>query len=323
MPRCTHCGHEFAVSEGHKCPACAKDWRGPASVAAPELGRPAHLALLEGAAPPAPKPRLVSSAGPSVPVMKRQDDSVPSGWMARLEAARAVAQNAGSPPEPAAEGSSAPPPPPTPSAPPPLKPALAKKGLETVPAHLLVAKLEADERRRADTQAQAELFAEHAPQELISEVKVDLPKAAKKKRVPDWVVMVVLGVLVVGGVGAVYSAVKKEPPPKATVDPALMAAAERRKVAMAALEEGHTFALEGKKGADQAIAAYERALGLEPTLVAAERGIAIAYAAKDDDATAVKHYRRYLELAPDAKDADDVQRIIRRWEESQARKKGR
>jgi tetratricopeptide (TPR) repeat protein len=186
----------------------------------------------------------------------------------------------------------------------------------------LVARLEADEKKRTEGQA-ADLFSEPAHQELISQVKVELPKAPKKKKVPDWVVMLGLAALVVGGVGAVYSAVKKEPPPKAVVDPALEAAAERRKMAMAALEEGHTFALEGQKGADQAIAAYERALGLEPTLAPAERGIAIAFAAKDDDATAVKHYRRYLELAPDAKDAEEVQKIIKRWEEAEARKKGR
>ncbi|MCA9553219.1 MAG: hypothetical protein KC933_24495 [Myxococcales bacterium] len=321
MPRCTHCGHDFAVSEGFKCPACAKDWRGPAEAS----GRPAHLALLEGAAPaPTPKPRIVSTAGPSVPVLKRQDDSVPSGWMARLEAAKAVAQSASGPANVASEPPPTPSaPPPTPSAPPPLKPALAKKGkgLETVPAHLLVARLEADEKKRSD--AQPNLFAEPTSQDLISHVKVDLPKAPKKKKVPDWVVMLLLGVLVVGGVGAVYSAVKKEPPPKAVVDPALKAAAERRKQAMAALEEGHTFALEGRKGADQAIAAYSKALELEPTLAPAERGIAIAYAAKDDDATAVKHYRRYLELSPDAKDADEVKKIIRRWEEAEARKKGK
>jgi tetratricopeptide (TPR) repeat protein len=325
MPRCTHCGHEFAVSEGFKCPACAKDWRGPAPAPAQDSGRPAHLALLDAgasAAPAAPKPRIVSSAGPSVPVMKRQDDSVPAGWMARLEVARAVAQNAGA--QAAGPAPEAPPPPPAPSAPPPLKAALAKKGngLETTPAHLLVARLEADEKKRTEGQA-ADLFSEPAHQELISQVKVELPKAPKKKKVPDWVVMLGLAALVVGGVGAVYSAVKKEPPPKAVVDPALEAAAERRKMAMAALEEGHTFALEGQKGADQAIAAYERALGLEPTLAPAERGIAIAFAAKDDDATAVKHYRRYLELAPDAKDAEEVQKIIKRWEEAEARKKGR
>ena len=133
--------------------------------------------------------------------------------------------------------------------------------------------------------------------------------------------MAILGALVLSGIAYAYVAVQKEPTPVAEVDPELQRKAELRKEAMAALEHGHTLALQGKDKADEAIEAYQKALSLEPTLASAERGIAIVYAAKDDDATAVQHYRRYLELAPDAKDAADVQAIIARWEKSRGGKK--
>jgi len=329
MPQCTHCGHEFAVSEGFRCPSCGDDWRGPATQASdgPSGGAPAHLAVLGGAAPAErePKKRIVSTAGPSVPVLQKQDDSVPSGWMARLEAARMVARGDSGVTE-AANPSAQPVVPATapapPSAPPPLKAALQKKQASAKPAHLLVAQLEADESRR-QTQGQAsDVFAEEAPKETISNVQVDLPEALKKKRrLPDWVVMAVLGVLVLGGIGYAYTNAQKEPAPEAKIDPELAKKAALRKKAIAALEQGHSLALEGKGSADKAIAAYQEALRLEPTLASAERGLAIVYASKDDDAAAVSHYRRYLSLSPEARDAPQVRAIISRWEKTQGGKR--
>lgn len=253
-----------------------------------------------------------------MPVMQKQDDSVPSGWMARLEAARMVARGdspeAGTP-APAPAGS------PAASAPPPLKPALQKSQARVgaKPAHLLVAQLEADEQRREDREQArlTDLFEQDEPEELISKVEVELPAAPKKKkRLPDWVVMAALGLLVLGGVGFAYKTVRKEPAPEAKVDPELARRAELRKEAVAALERGHTLSLEGKQSADAAIAEYQRALELEPTLASAERGLAIVYASKNDDATAVQHYRRYLALSPEARDAPEVRAIISRWEKA-------
>lgn len=310
------------MSEGFACPSCGEDWRGPAKAPA-GAGAPAHLAVLEAGASRAPKKRLVSTAGPAVPVVPKQDDSVPSGWMARLEAARAVAKGGDHPAPPAARAgptSEAPQAAP-PSSPPPLERALARRGSqaegEGKPAHLLVAQLEADEQRRRDQEAarRSELFSDEEPEELISKVEVELPKAPpRKKRVPDWLIVVVLGAVVLGGIGYAYTSANDEPAPKAEIDPELAKKAELRKQAMVALERGHMLALEGKQSADAAIAAYEEALALEPTLASAERGIAIVYAAKDDDANAVAHYKRYLELSPDAKDAAEVEAIIERWE---------
>ena len=200
MPRCVHCGHEFAVCENFKCPACHQDWRGGA--------KPAHLALLEDGPPPVEaKPRLVSTAGRAVPVVRRQSARVPSGGVARLEAARLNAAGAVGPP----------------AAPP-----------------------------------------------------------------------------------AVFMNVRKEPPPKVEVDPALVRAAEQRKKAFAALERGHALAQQGKGKAKEALDAYHEALKYEPKLASAERGLGVVYAVQGDAEKAVKHYRRYLEMEPKAKGAEKL-----------------
>ncbi|MEQ9503460.1 MAG: tetratricopeptide repeat protein [Deltaproteobacteria bacterium] len=312
MPRCPHCTHEFAISEGFKCPSCGEDYRSAGS------SKPAHLAVLEGDAAPEAKPRLVSSAGPSVPVRARQNDSVPNGWMARLEAARVTASNA---PQPTS-GAPAPAPaapvkkPPPPAAPPPLRKP-KKNGLEGKPAHLLVAQLEQEEtkRRAAEAERIQELFTTESTDE-ISSVQVEVPVEArtKKKKIPDWLIgLVVVAVVAVGGLVA-YNTVEDAPEPTVTVDPELAAAVEKRREAMAELEEGHVQVLQGEKGAKKAIEHYQRALKLEPTLAKAERGLASAHAALHDKATAVEHYRRYLEMEPDAKDAAEVREIIDQYE---------
>ncbi len=316
MPRCPHCTHEFAISEGFKCPSCGEDYRSTSAAS----NKPAHLAVLEGSASPnEAKPRLVSSAGPSVPVRAPQDDSVPNGWMARLEAARMVASNtpgAETAPSPPSAASAAPPPP----GPPPLKKAPKKNGLEAKPAHLLVAQLEKEEtkRRAAEAERIQELFTTESTDE-ISSVQVEVPIEAreKKKKIPDWLIgVIVVAVVAVGGLVA-YNTVEEAPEPMAEVDPKLAAAVEKRRQAMAELEEGHTQVLQGEKGAKKAIEHYNKALELEPTLAKAERGLASAYAALSDKATAVAHYKRYLEMEPDAKDAAEVREIIDQYEKSQ------
>lgn len=319
MPQCPHCNHEFAISEGFACPACGADYRQAPSASA----KPAHLAVLEAGGPPElpaetpeAKPRLVSSAGPAVPVMKQQNDSVPSGWMARLEAARMVASNSGGvETQPTAPKSSPPPP-----GPPPLKKSKKKKkeDLSNKPAHLLVAELESEEtRRRTEEAARIEQLFTTENADEISSVQVEVPVEARtKKKIPDWVIgVVILAVVAVGGYFA-YNSVKKAPEVKAEVNPELKKNLEKRKKAVAALEQGHTKLLEGEKGAKEAIELYKKALELEPTLASAERGLGSAYAALHDKAKAAEHYRRYLELKPKAKDAADVRAIVEKYEKS-------
>ncbi len=254
----------------------------------------------------------MSSAGPAVPVMKTQNDSVPNGWMARLEAARVIAsQSLGPDGEQAAA--------PAPDQPPPLETKKKKKKKKEQatkkPAHLLVAQLQEDEakRRERETAQLDQLFTRENP-DAISSMEIAVPSdVQKKKRIPDWAVVTLLGLVVAGGIYGAYRMVQKEPAPVVTVDPKLKEATEKKRLAMTALQEGHNLVLaEGKL--DEAIAAYDKALALEPTLAAAERGLAIAYTKKDDDATAVTHYQRYLELDPQAKDAGEVKKIIAAYE---------
>ena len=255
----------------------------------------------------------MSSAGPAVPVMKTQNDSVPNGWMARLEAARVTAAQSL-----ATEGAEAKPvpPPPPPNKPPPLEKKKKKKKEELTrkPAHLLVAQLQEDEakRREAETKQLDQLFQRENP-DAISSMEIAVPTdLKKKKRIPDWVVVTLLATVVIGGIYGAYQMVQKEPAPVVKVDAKLVEEAEKRKQSVAALEQGHLFVQQGKP--DKAIPAYQKALVADPTFAAAERGLAIAYTKKDDDATAVAHYKRYLELDPAAKDAEDVKKIITAYE---------
>jgi tetratricopeptide (TPR) repeat protein len=320
MPRCPHCAHELAASEGLECPACHRDLRAPEPASA--AARPAHLAILEAgdaaegaeARDRRAPSRFVSTAGPSVPIIKQQNDSVPSGWMARLEAAKNAASAVSGPP-PVAPPRADSVPPPLPAAPrPPPRP----KSLEGKPAHLLIAHLEAENSRRHTSAVRA--APEAAPVDEIARVEVAKPALPRARRVPDWVIFSLLGALVLGGIAFAYTSAHQAPAPKAEIDPALAAAAEKRKAARAALEEGHQKLLAGADGVDAAIAAYQRALALEPNLPSAERGLAIAFTAKKDDATAVQHFQRYLQLDPDAKDADEVRARIARYHKASASK---
>ena len=204
--------------------------------------------------------------------------------------------------------------------PPPLRPRPPSSPKK--PAHLLVAQLEADaENRRNQEQENLQRLLYEHPSQDIAKVSVDVPKAPpKKRRIPDRVIFGVLGALVLAGLTAVWATVDREPAPEVTVDPALQQAAEKRKRAIRALEKGHSLAAQGATKAKAAISAYRHALSLDPKLASAERGMAVVYAAKNDDARAVKHYRRYLKLAPDANDAAEVRRIIRAYEKAKRRR---
>lgn len=302
----------------------------PAAAEAPPVpeARPAHLSVLDSGRPVSspslqalkaehdriPKKRLVSSAGPSVPVRKLSNDSVPSSWMARLEAARTTAQPS-SPNAPAQEAS-------TPSGPPPLR-AQERKNEAPVgqPAHLLIAQLEADDEKRSQVEAErhAALFAEDRSGDIAKvEIALDEEKI-KKKRIPDWMVLLALLIAVGGAAAFIVLRVRTEEGPKATIDPAVAAQAERKRQAVAALEEGHTMALQQKP--DEAIKSYMHALELDPMVASAERGLAIAYAAKDDDTNAIEHYKAYLKLAPSAPDAADVREIVEKYEAKKAKAK--
>jgi tetratricopeptide (TPR) repeat protein len=272
----------------------------------------------------------VSSAGPALPVKKHaSNDSVPSGggWMERLEAARSggalglaeVDAGPGAPPPPPAPGRA-----PTPVAA-PAQDVAPQGGFQAKPAHLLIAELEEDERRRKAEARQRRAEQTEDPATMsIAEVEIDRPKEAPKpKALPTWVVVAALGLVAVGGAVVAYQVGYSEPAPETVVDAELQAALERRKKAIALLDEGATLQLQGKEKADAAIVAYNKALELEPSLGKAHRGLGGVYASKKDVANAILHYKKYLELTPDADDADQVRAIIEKHEDDPMRPKTR
>lgn len=67
---------------------------------------------------------------------------------------------------------------------------------------------------------------------------------------------------------------------------------------------------------DEAIRAYQRVLASAPTYASGYRGLGLAYAEKGDTASAIKALRKYVELAPRAKDAVLVQKRIEMLKQS-------
>lgn len=59
-------------------------------------------------------------------------------------------------------------------------------------------------------------------------------------------------------------------------------------------------------------AAFESALKLDPALPGAHRGMGMVYVLLGKNAEAKAEYARYLELAPDAPDKDQIQRLLAR-----------
>jgi len=319
---CPHCGYGSLGAGDPACPACGKSLEvaDVAQEGAATPDRPAHLGVIEASATPPKKkkPRFVSSAGPSLPAKQaRTDDTMPSSWMARLDAARRAGVLSTIPEaEPADVIEHAPTagngnaPGGTPSS----------GFFITKPAHLLIAELEEEERAEAEaSRVRPSQPMEDAVTELDSITNVQIAKPESKaevKHLPRWVWALGIGltVIVVGIFG--YRQAFQEPPPEAAraLDPELLKQVERRKKAIALLDQGTQHAMMGKEKAPDAIKAYEQALDLEPNLPKAFKGLASVYAAQGDAARAVEHYKMYLKLSPDASDAKQVRGIVEKYE---------
>jgi pSer/pThr/pTyr-binding forkhead associated (FHA) protein len=76
-----------------------------------------------------------------------------------------------------------------------------------------------------------------------------------------------------------------------------------------AFERGKTALLMGKLS--DAEAELLSCLKLDPKYADCHRNLGVLYAKQDDTPRAVKHYRRYIELAPNAKDADRVRAMLK------------
>lgn len=345
MMRCPRC--DGAVeAESTTCASCGQVLGGTGPVAV--ASRPAHMAVLDGVKTKAAgelesaeisvdtkssKPRLVSRAGPAVPVTTRPDDSVPSGangWLARLEAAKrgglviTSAENTPIVPVPSDK--------PQAPGPPPLK-KRGNGGKDTAPAwtakpaHLLVAELEQKEReKREKREAQANLSTavEEISKSEIAQHEIEKPQErAHRRKVPTWawVTGLVASVAIAGGI-ALYFAMREPPPPPKQLDPELIAKSERVKQARAAVEEGHNLfqaAGDDKAKIDLAIAKYQQAVALEPDLARAERALGVAYAKRGDDELAVQHYKRFVELEPNNPEASQVRAFIEKYEKKKAK----
>lgn len=59
-----------------------------------------------------------------------------------------------------------------------------------------------------------------------------------------------------------------------------------------------------------AVSLLEQALNLDPSLAAAHRSLGIVHAKLHDESEAMVHYKKYLEMAPQAPDAADVKKIL-------------
>ncbi len=62
----------------------------------------------------------------------------------------------------------------------------------------------------------------------------------------------------------------------------------------------------------EALAAFEGALKLDPTLPGAHRGMGMVYVLQGKNAEAKAEYQKYLEAAPDAPDAEQIRRLLAR-----------
>ena len=138
---------------------------------------------------------------------------------------------------------------------------------------------------------------------------------------PDWLWAILLIGVVVGGLGYVY--IEAARTTKIASDPTFEAKIKRLERARASLDEGHRLALLGPRRAMDAVKAYSAALALEPTLGAAERGLGVAYTALGEPDKAIKHFRKYLSLSPDAKDRKEVKQLIEFMTRVRGRKKNR
>jgi Tfp pilus assembly protein PilF len=76
----------------------------------------------------------------------------------------------------------------------------------------------------------------------------------------------------------------------------------------AAVSRGEKLLRRGKT--DDALAAFLEALAAEPDLPAAVRGLGMVYMMQGKEAEAKQQYRRYLKLAPRARDAARIRKLV-------------
>ncbi|MBX2814057.1 MAG: tetratricopeptide repeat protein [Myxococcales bacterium] len=190
------------------------------------------------------------------------------------------------------------------------------------PAHRLLLELE-----QVPGVAEQDMFSELPSQTSsaakdIASAKIEMPPYMSPQGHvmswwPDAIWYASLGLFAITLLFVAYQFAIEAPVPEVRVGAALVAKRARVQRAMFALEQGHRFAKAGNE--ERAISAYREALKEQPALPAAERGLAIMLTRTGQKVGATQHYERYLKLAPDAKDAKRVKRILARWRSEWAR----
>ncbi len=133
--------------------------------------------------------------------------------------------------------------------------------------------------------------------------------------------MALLVVLAAGVVTAfVYkdTLIKTVADPNEAVDDEMLEAEKTRTRARELWAEANTL-YEAKQFSD-AIARVTESLELDPRFGKSHRLLGVVYAEMKRNDDAVRHYKQYLELEPQAKDAKEVQEIIDDYEAAERKK---
>ncbi|MEO0813830.1 MAG: hypothetical protein AAFY60_13265, partial [Myxococcota bacterium] len=75
-----------------------------------------------------------------------------------------------------------------------------------------------------------------------------------------------------------------------------------------------------QKKLEAAIDKVHESLTLDPAFGKSHRLLGVVYAEMKQNEAAVQHYKRYLQLEPEAADAKDVQQIVDDYEKAQRKK---
>lgn len=273
---------KFDVSFDNEQPVAEE--RPPAAAPPGELGLPDGLPPLPGQEP-APLPQ-----GPAAPPAGLPAHLVPGGLPTGGPPPTPPEAPAPPPPEPAAEA----------------LPSLPDLGLPDLPE---------EDHKREPT-----LLASEAASELAHEL-------GKRRSSLPILIGALVAIAIIGGAAfwqrdTIIEVVTGEAP-----GPVVLTKEQK---AEAALADGLLIAkdannLEGealKKKLEQAVAAYKKALSLNPKLALAHLRLAVAYAKTEEKAEAVKHYEKFVEIDPQAPQAKEVKKIIEDWYKAQEKKKG-
>ena len=158
----------------------------------------------------------------------------------------------------------------------------------------------------------------------------DEPEEAPAKKSLAWLYVLLGAVLLTGG--AVFAALRSPPrplPAKFSEDmplpPREAASQPASEVAVPAAKPpaARTEALEHynrgnklylQKKLPSAVEEFKKAVDLDATFGLAHRGLGVAYASEGKAELAIKEYKAYLKISPDAKDAKQVETLIKNFE---------